>query len=101
MAKVIETNLIICDGNVKDFQSRIIEVESWEEYVNLFKNYSGKAVGLYLAEQDYYLEGWVLLNDMIIKYLEIDKYHLICNVQKGDISFTKISYLVGEIPNDD
>jgi len=41
MIKVIETNLSICkDGcdTIKDHQSRVIEVESWEEYIQEIKD---------------------------------------------------------------
>ena len=37
MTKVIETNLSIEDNNIVDHQSRVIEVDSWDEYINEIK----------------------------------------------------------------
>lgn len=34
---IIETNLSIKDGEVFDHQSRIVEAESWEAYVDYYK----------------------------------------------------------------
>ena len=43
MEKVIETNLMLKQGcDIKDHQSRVIEVESWDEYLDEIKN--GKCV---------------------------------------------------------
>lgn len=37
MVKIIETNLNMKDDKVFDHQSRMVETESWEEYVNYYK----------------------------------------------------------------
>jgi hypothetical protein len=36
VVKVIETNLSMVDGHIHDFQSRVIEVSSWENFKNEF-----------------------------------------------------------------
>ena len=38
MVKIIETNLTIDKDIIKDHQSRVIEVESWESFVDEVKN---------------------------------------------------------------
>lgn len=38
MVKIIETNLSMKDEKVYDHQSRMVEAESWEEYVNYYKD---------------------------------------------------------------
>lgn len=37
MFKVIETNLSMLNDTIVDHQSRIVEVESWESYIEEFK----------------------------------------------------------------
>jgi len=38
MLKVIETNLSMAGDIIKDHQSRVIEVESWESFIEEIKN---------------------------------------------------------------
>ncbi|GAB6989496.1 hypothetical protein [Paenibacillus pini] len=38
MVKVIKTNLSMVDNHIHDFQSRVIEVSSWEDFKNEFIN---------------------------------------------------------------
>ena len=42
MIKIIETNLSMKNDKVFDHQSRMIEAESWDEYVNYYKDESNR-----------------------------------------------------------
>ncbi len=46
MVYVIETNLSMKDDTIMDFQSRVIEVPSWEEYCAMHENYNGQACSI-------------------------------------------------------
>ena len=76
MIKVIETNLSIDNNdNIADHQSRVIEVESWEEFINEIKEcktVSRKSIcGC--------LDGCSIPRKSKIVNLKYDDIHLSCN----------------------
>ena len=81
IVNIIETNLS-CDNDwhIKDHQSRMIEVPTWEEYISLFKNYDGVASG-----RDYKcitnMDGCVLPHNAKLLDKEFDEFHLKCKMK--------------------
>jgi len=92
MIKVIETNLSVDRENtIKDYQSRVIEVESWEDYVQEIK-YS-KAI--YRSSIIGSLHGNTIQSDSKIENLTYDDFHLICDViNRYGIMSKKLAYKV-------
>lgn len=78
MVYVIETNLSMKDDIIMDFQSRVIEVPSWEEYCAMHENYDGQAcsMGKSLTQ----LIGNSINAHCIIENLEYDDFHLSCDM---------------------
>lgn len=76
MPKVIETNLYIEKDEIKDFQSRIIEVDSWEDFINEVRE--GKTVirNSILGN----LHGSTIPRAFKVINLEYDDFHLSCDV---------------------
>lgn len=72
MVKVIETNVILKNGVVTDHQSRVVEVESWESYVEEMR--SCKSV----YREDFYgrLNGESLFKNTRIENFKADDFHL-------------------------
>lgn len=93
--RIIETNIsYYLDGNIADHQSRVINTcNNWNEYVFLFENYDGDAVGQYNST----MNGYVLPKFAIINKLTYDDFHLYCelNLWNG-LKETKLSYRVNE-----
>jgi hypothetical protein len=90
MAKVIETNVSITNGVQQDFQSRVIEVESWSAIVEEVK--SGKVVvrNSYIG----HMMGTTMPKECTIQDLEYDKFHLSCLITRWDgMQSYKLLYL--------
>ena len=71
--KIIETNY----HNERDFQSRIIEVDSWYQYINHYINYKGEATGDY---NNSIYRGYVLPKNAKIDSLKYDDNKLMCTI---------------------
>ena len=78
MVYVIETNLSMNGDKIADYQSRVIEVPSWEEYCAMYENYNGQVctIGKSLT----YLSGNNINSHRIIENLNYDDFHLSCDV---------------------
>ena len=77
MIKVIETNLSLDDNdNIVDHQSRVIEVENWEEFINEIK------VGKTVSRKSIYgcLDGCTIPRESKVVNLKYDNIHLSCDV---------------------
>lgn len=81
MVKIIETNISINPKKniIKDHQSRIIETESWDEYVDYYKqnlkpNRKHSKFKFFTS-----LKGDSLPRYGEVKNLKYDSFHLICN----------------------
>lgn len=92
MVKIIETNLSMSEtGTIKDHQSRLIEANSWVDYIDAFENYDGEAVEFKSLTS---MIGNTINRENYIYNLEFDNFHLTCNVSNG-IFFTKrLAYLI-------
>lgn len=91
--RVIETNLSMKDEVIKDHQSRIIEVNSWEDYCKAFSTYDGDYIDKFKALTP--LMGCSIPKNAQIKNLKYDDFHLSCEVvlYNGLID-TKLAYLI-------
>lgn len=76
MIKVIETNLSMNGDYIEDHHSRVIEVESWDEFVNEIKE--GKTVMRYAVLGGMY--GNTIPRSATVSDLKYDKNHLSCIV---------------------
>lgn len=93
MAKIIETNLSIGNyGEILDHQSRVIEVDSWEDYVNEIRN------GVSIERNDLYgtLHGRSIQSNVTIENFQSDNHHLECDVQNDRFKSKKLAYLILE-----
>ncbi len=95
MVKIIETNILTRRGEITDHESRVIEVESWEQYVEEIKN------GVSVDRNDIIgtLDGASLRRycKIGIENLVVENHRLQCDVlAKGRVS-KKLAYLVNEI----
>ena len=95
MIKVIETNLsvVLDEGNtiIKDHQSRVIEVDSWKEYVLEIMNEESVSRKCILGS----LHGNTLPNNAIVDNLVYDDNHLSCDVyNRFGIMSKKLGYRV-------
>mgnify|MGYP000883425902 CR=1 FL=1 len=92
---VIETNLS-CDNDwkIKDHQSRVLEISSWQNYINLFEYYDGIANGKDLKCLTP-MYGSVMPNKAMIVGLEYDEFHLKCELKLwNNMNEIKLAYLV-------
>lgn len=88
---VIESNLSISkDRFIVDFQSRVIEVGSWEEYIKCFEEYNGLAVDGFKAVTN--MIGNSIPKNIEIVNLNYDERHLSCEIHKDDFINYKLSY---------
>jgi len=77
MIKVIETNLSIDNNdNIADHQSRVIEVESWEKFINEIKE--GKTVSRMSICGC--LDGCTIPRESKVVNIKYDDIHLSCDV---------------------
>jgi len=94
MVKVIETNLSI-DGNdnIKDHQSRVIEVESWDGYIEEIRNRETITREACIGG----MYGCTIPRSATIENLISDEIHLLCDVYNYMKSKTKkLAYLIRE-----
>jgi hypothetical protein len=106
MVRIIETNLSIHNekGEVMDHQSRIIEAESWDKYIDYYFNHMNG-----FKEQKEFkcldnMTGRTLQSRMEIVNFKYDEIHLTCDViQKYEhngslhtMKTKKLAYLVIE-----
>ena len=93
MSRVIETNISIdINGDYKDFQSRVIEVESWNSLVDEIK--SNKAVDR--ASVIGTMFGYTLPpRGCVTTEHKCDDTHLSCKVTRWDgVESIKLLYLI-------
>lgn len=92
MGKIIETNIRLTqDNEVTSFQSRVINYDSWEEYVDLYNNNTVKSVNAELGGMGNIIPAAKVLN------LQIDNTkgyfskvnRLSCNFELFDGSMVK------------
>ena len=80
MIKVIETNLSIDGENTfKDHQSRVIEVESWENYIEEIRTSKTVVRNSILGN----LCGATILHNAKVENLIYDDFHLDCDIVNG------------------
>lgn len=80
--KVIETNLSIKEGEIFDHQSRMVSVDSWEDYIQAYVEYDGLAVGGFHAITN--MLGNSIQKDAQISSLQYDEFHLSCDIKYKD-----------------
>lgn len=78
MVYIIETNLSMKNDVIMDFQSRIVEVPSWEEYCEMYENYDGQACNI--GKSITQLCGNNINSHRIIENLKYDDFHLSCDM---------------------
>lgn len=93
IVKVIETNLSLDNNNIIDHQSRIVEVNSWEDYCKAFQKYKGDSVGFKSLTL---MKGETLQRNCSITNFMYDEFHLSCDILKGKIRTKRLAYLVIE-----
>ena len=77
MIKVIETNLSIDNENtIKDHQSRVIEVDSWEDYIQEIKDAKSVSRNSVLGS----LHGNTIPNNAVVEIISLDDFHLDCDI---------------------
>lgn len=81
MVYVIETNLSMKNDIIMDFQSRIIEVPSWQEYCAIYENYNGQACNIGRSLTQLVGNNINVINaNRIIENLKYDDSHLSCDM---------------------
>jgi len=91
MVKIIETNLALDEsGEIVDHQSRVIEMDSWDSYINEIKNMESVYRHSILGS----LHGVTLLKHARIENLLHDDYHLSCDVYNRFNTAKKLAYLI-------
>jgi len=96
MIKIIETNLSIFthqDGCeiIKDHQSRVIEVEFWEDYINEIKLAKSVSRNSIIGN----LHGNTIPHDSKVENLVYDDFHLNCDViNRYGIMSKKLAYMI-------
>lgn len=78
MVYIIETNLSMKNDVIMDFQSRVVEAPSWEEYCEMYKNYDGQACNI--GKSITQLCGNNINSHRIIENLTYDNFHLSCDM---------------------
>ena len=93
--KIVETNIIYEGLTFYDHQTRVLEIPSWEEYCDLFRNYKGTPAGDKYKCIYNQLSGYVLPKNATIENLIYDDFHLSCDVINYEGQITKLfSYLI-------
>lgn len=98
MVKVIETNLSIKDGKVFDHQSRMVEAESWTEYVDYYKQNikSDRKQSKFKTVQGMF--GGSLPRYGDLSELKYDDFHLSCyHTNPYGMVTMKLAYCVYDI----
>lgn len=94
--EVAETNLLMKENNIVDHQTRIVSVDSWDEYVNIFKNYDGTSVDVFNPMTHLY--GHSIPGEVAIENLTYDDHHLSCDImRKNGCIEKKLAYLCKRI----
>ena len=89
--KIIETNLSMKDGQIYDHQSRVIEAENWDKYIQMYKEYDGFAVDKFKPISN--MIGNSLPNNIEISQLKYDEKHLSCELKyKNGFIEKKLAY---------
>lgn len=88
MVKIIDTNM-----NQEDFQSRVIKYSTWEDFVNVFKNYKYNRKSI---APDYFNnnQGIIIHFNSTITNLKYDNFHLSCNIEHNGFVDKKMAYLI-------
>lgn len=95
MIKIIETNISLdIDNLMKDHQSRVIEADSWDEYIRYYK----QNIETNRNESTFKLLTG-LVGSSLPKYGEIselkyDDFHLSCYVTDGFHETLKLAYKI-------
>lgn len=77
MIKVIETNLSMdYENNIRDHQSRVIEIDNWEEFVDEIKNAKTVSRNSYIGSMD----GCTIPRQSKVENLIYDDLHLSCDI---------------------
>ena len=94
MVKIIETNLSIKDDKVFDHQSRMIEVKSWDEYINYYKQNISSDRQIVDPKSLTNLWGCILPKFGELSELKYDDFHLSCYIENplGMVTM-KLAYL--------
>jgi hypothetical protein len=94
MVKVIETHITLDDkGKYNSFQSRVIEVESWESYVNEIKSVESVTRTAIIG----HLTGVSLPRNTVVEELKYDKNSLSCYFYDAlRNKILKLAYLIRE-----
>ncbi|MEL3959506.1 hypothetical protein NST17_20350 [Caldifermentibacillus hisashii] len=94
MVKVIETNLSLqVNNDIIDHQSRVIEVDSWESYVNEIKECKTVTRNSIIGN----LHGTTLPRESRVDNLQYDDFHLQCDVYNyAGMRTKKLVYLIKE-----
>lgn len=88
---VIETNLSMKDGEVYDYQSRVIEIDDWDNYVSIFTNYDGTPIDKFIPITN--MLGCSIPKDVKIENLVHDEKHLSCDFTRDNgFEMKKLAY---------
>ena len=80
--KIIETNISMKDGQVYDHQSRVVEADSWDEYIEMYEEYDGSPIDRFKTISD--MIGNSIPRDVEILNLKYDEKHLACDFKYKD-----------------
>ena len=92
MILVIETNLSLDkEDNIKDYQSRVIEIESWDDFINEVKEAKCIIRSAYLGG----MYGNTIPRSAKVENLIYDDFHLTCDVYNYAGQKTKkLAYII-------
>ena len=98
MVKIIETNLSIVDKIIMVHQSRMVEEDSWDSYVDYYFNHANGYGDNREFKSLSNLVGDTLLPNSKVYDLNYDDYHLSCRVfDRYGTETMKLAYLADEI----
>ena len=80
--KIIETNISMKDEQVYDHQSRVVEADSWDEYIEMYEEYDGSPIDRFKAISE--MIGNSIPKDVEILNLKYDEKHLTCDFKHKD-----------------
>lgn len=92
---IVETNIILENGIIYDHQSRVLEIDSWDDYCNMFINYNGIPDGAEYKNIYGILLGNSIPKDCKIENLKYDDFHLSCDFHRYGSREVKLVYKVG------
>lgn len=88
--QVIETNLNIDkDKNIRDHQSRIVDVADWDTYCKAYTEYNGESI-LFHSKG---MPGNTINSNCKISNLEYDKIHLSCVISNKYFDTKRLAYI--------